>query len=101
MAKDVKAKTVEDILLIGIKTIEKMVTEKSDPLPVIRHVKFLAEKSTKKMFEPVAFVKYDEAVRSHVLTIKAHPNLVSSRQFRKYGKSFGERCYDAKGAWHG
>ena len=50
-------------MLIGIKTIEKLVTEKSDPLPVIRHVKFLTEKSTKKMFESVAFVKYDEAVR--------------------------------------
>ena len=36
--------------------------EKTDPMPVIRHVQFLAEKARKKMFEPVAFVKYDEAV---------------------------------------
>ena len=64
LANDVKAKSVEDILLIGIKMIHKAVTEKSDPLPVIRHVKFLAEKATKKMFafESVAFVKYDKAV---------------------------------------
>ena len=60
-AKDLKAKSVEGILLIGIKTIEKI-----DPLPVIRHLKFLAEKSMKKMFEPIAFVKYDEAVRDRV-----------------------------------
>ena len=66
LAEDVKPKSVEDILLIGINTIEKVVTEKSDPLPVIRHVKFLAEKSTKKMFEPVAFIKYDEAIRGPV-----------------------------------
>ena len=53
-------------MLIGIKTIEKLVTEKNDPLPVVRHVKFLAKKSTKKMFESVAFVKYGEAVRDRV-----------------------------------
>ena len=35
-------------------------------LPVVRHVKFLAEKATKRMFEPVAFIKYDEAVRKRV-----------------------------------
>ena len=66
LAKDVKAKSVEDILLIGIKSIEKALTEKCDALPIVRHVKFLAEKSTKRMFEPVAFVKYDEAVRNRV-----------------------------------
>ena len=32
----------------------------------MRHVKFLAEKATKRMFEPVAFIKYDEAVRKRV-----------------------------------
>ena len=66
LAKDVKAKSVEDILLIGVKSIEKALTEKCDPLPVVRHVKFLAEKATKRMFEPVAFIKYDEAVRKRV-----------------------------------
>ena len=66
LAKDVKAKSVEDILLIGVKSIEKAVTDKCDPLPVVRHVKFLAEKATKRMFEPVAFIKYDEAVRKRV-----------------------------------
>ena len=60
LAKEVKAKPVEDILLVGIKTIEKIVAEKSDPLPVIRHVKFLAEKASKCMLEAVAFVKYDK-----------------------------------------
>ena len=63
LAKDVKPKSVEDILLIGVKSIEKALTEKCDPLTVVRHVKFLAEKATKRMFEPVAFIKYDEAVR--------------------------------------
>ena len=29
-------------------------------------MKFLAEKATKRMFEPIAFVKYDEAVRDRV-----------------------------------
>ena len=81
LAKDVKAKSVKDILLIGIKTIEKVVTEKADPLPVIRHVKFLAEKSTKKMFEPVAFIKYNEPV-GPVSMRKAHPSLVSSKPMR-------------------
>ena len=66
LAKDVKAKSVEDILLIGAKSIEKALTDKCDPLPVVRHVKFLAEKATKRMFEPVAFIKYDEAVRKRV-----------------------------------
>ena len=66
LAKDVKAKSVEDILLIGIKSIEKALTEKCDAVPIVRHVKFLAEKATKRMFEPVAFVKYDEAVRNRV-----------------------------------
>ena len=66
LAKDVKAKSVEDILLIGVKSIEKALTDKCDPLPVVRHVKFLAEKATKHMFEPVAFIKYDEAVRKRV-----------------------------------
>ena len=66
LAKDVKAKSVEDILLIGVKSIEKALTDKCDPLPVVRHVKFLAEKATKRMFEPVAFIKYDEAVRKRV-----------------------------------
>ena len=66
LAKDVKAKSVEDILLIGVKSIEKALTDKCDALPVVRHVKFLAEKATKRMFEPVAFIKYDEAVRKRV-----------------------------------
>ena len=66
LAKDVKAKSVEDIILIGVKSIEKALTDKCDPLPVVRHVKFLAEKATKRMFEPVAFIKYDEAVRKRV-----------------------------------
>ena len=48
LAKDVKAKSVEDILLIGVKSIEKVLTDKCDPLPVVRHVKFLAEKATKR-----------------------------------------------------
>ena len=34
LAKDVKAKSVEDILLIGVKSIEKALTDKCDPLPV-------------------------------------------------------------------
>ena len=59
MAKDVK-----DVLSIGIKTIEKAVSDKSDPSHVIKHIKFLAENATKKMFEPIAFIKYDEAVRT-------------------------------------
>ena len=33
LAKDVKAKSVEDILLIGIKSIEKALTEKCDAVP--------------------------------------------------------------------
>ena len=40
LAKDVKVKSIEDILLIGIKTIENVVTEENYPLPVIRHVHF-------------------------------------------------------------
>ena len=36
LAKDIKTKLIEDILLIVIKTIEKVVMEKNDPLPVIR-----------------------------------------------------------------
>ena len=66
LAKDIKAKSVEDILLIGVKSIEKALTDKCDALPVVRHVKFLAEKATKHMFEPVAFIMYDEAVRKRV-----------------------------------
>ena len=97
----------EDILFIGINTIEKVVTEKNDPLPVIRCVKFLAEKSTKKMFEPVAFVKYDEAVRIGP-TIRAYPSSVSSKQikcililaWKKHSESNGEGPYDPeRGAW--
>ena len=63
MAKDVKVKSIEDILLIGVKTIKKVVSDKCDPSPVIKHVKLLAEKATKKMFEPIAFIKYNEAFR--------------------------------------
>ena len=66
LAKDVKAKSVEDILLIGVKSIEKALTDKCDPVPVVRHEQFLAEKATKRMFEPVSFIKYDEAVRKRV-----------------------------------
>ena len=44
MAKDIKAKSVEDIILIGVKSIEKALTEKCDPLPVIRHLNFWRRK---------------------------------------------------------
>ena len=49
-------------MLICIKIIEKAVTEKSNPAPIIKHVKFMAKKATKNMLEPVAYVKYHVSV---------------------------------------
>ena len=57
LAKDVKAKSVEDILLIGVKSIEKALTDKCDPLPVVRHVKFFSRKGYKTHVRACSFYK--------------------------------------------
>ena len=102
MGKNLKAKSFEDILLIGVKTIKKVVADKCDPSPVIKHVKFLAEKATKKMFEPVAYIKYDEAVRerangkgisqfSITETDKAYPYFSLENTVKVTGKGSGNQ----------
>ena len=51
------AKLIEDIILIGIKTVEKAIIDKVNHTPVLKHVRFMAEKATKKMFEPIVYNK--------------------------------------------
>ena len=57
-----KAYSVEDILLTEIKTVDKAVNDKNNPSPVLKHVRCITQKATKKMFKPVAYIKYDEAI---------------------------------------
>ena len=67
LSKCVKAKLVEDVVFIGVETIEKVVNDKGDHAPLIRHVKYLAEKATNEMFEAQAYIKYNEVVRERAI----------------------------------
>ena len=106
MAKDEKVKSIKDILLIGIKTIKKVVSDKNDLSPIVKHVKFLAEKATKKMFEPVACMKYDEAVRTRVnskgisqFSIIETDEVYSHFSLENTVKVTGKGTVNKKGGW--
>ena len=45
---DDKVKTGDDLLLVGVKTVEKIIEEGGNPLPCVKHLRMLTEKSSEK-----------------------------------------------------
>ena len=70
-----KAKTVENVILIEVKSIEKVISKKGDLVPVIRHVKCLAEKAAKKIFEPIAHIKSMRLYIKGLMTKELHSSV--------------------------
>ena len=60
---DDKVKTGDDLLLVGVKTVEKIVEEGDNPLPCVKHLRMLTEKVAKNVYKVDGLCKYDAAVR--------------------------------------
>ena len=61
--KGEKIASVEDLMAITFKTLNKLVEKKADVKGLISHGLFMAEKAAKNVFVSEAFVAYDEGVR--------------------------------------
>ena len=51
-------KTGDDLLLVGVKTVEKIIEEGDDPLPCTKHLKMLTEKVAKNVYTVDSLCKY-------------------------------------------
>ena len=60
---DDKVKTGDDLLLVGVKTVEKIIEEGGNPLPCVKHLRMLTEKVAKNVYKVDSLCKYDAAVR--------------------------------------
>ena len=60
---DDKVKTGDDLLLVGVKTIERIIEEGGNPLPCVKHLRMLTEKVAKNVYKVDSLCKYDAAVR--------------------------------------
>ena len=60
---DDKVKTGDDLLLVGVKTVEKIIEEGDNPLPCMKHLRMLTEKVAKNVYKVDSLCKYDAAVR--------------------------------------
>ena len=60
---DDKVKTGDDLLLVGVKTVERIIEEGGNPLPCVKHLRMLTEKVAKNVYKVDSLCKYDAAVR--------------------------------------
>ena len=63
MEGDDKVKTGDDLLLVGVKTVEKIIEDEDNPLPCVKHLRMLTEKVAKNVYKVDSLCKYDAAVR--------------------------------------
>ena len=64
--KDHKFKRASEIVHICVKTLEKVTSEGGDPVPALKHLKFVSDKVAKGCFNFEAISGYDEAIRARV-----------------------------------
>ena len=64
--KDHKFKRASEIVHVCAKTLEKVINEGGDPVPALKHLKFVSDKVAKGCFNFEAISGYDEAVRARV-----------------------------------
>ena len=60
---DDKVKTGDDLLLVGVKTVEKIIEDGDNPIPCVKHLRMLTEKVAKNVYKVDSLCKYDAAVR--------------------------------------
>ena len=60
---DDKVKSGDDLLLVGVKTVERIIEDGEDPLPCVKHLRMLTEKVAKNVYKVDSLCKYDAAVR--------------------------------------
>ena len=60
---DDKVETGDDLLLVGVKTVEKIIEHGDNPLPCVKHLRMLTEKVAKNVYKVDSLCKYDAAVR--------------------------------------
>ena len=63
---DHKFKRSSEIVHVRVKILEKVMNEGGDPVPTLKHLKFILDKLSKGCFNYDAISGYDEAVRSRV-----------------------------------
>ena len=52
----------DDLLLVGVKTVERIIQDGDDPLPYVKHLRMLTEKVAKNVYKVDSLCKYDAAV---------------------------------------
>ena len=60
---DDKVKTGDDLILVGVKTVEKIIEDGDNPLPCVKHLRMLTEKVAKDVYKVDSLCKNDTAVR--------------------------------------
>ena len=58
-----EVKSGDDLLIVGVKTLEKIIEDGEDPLPCVKHLRMLAEKVSKNVYKVDSLCKYDSIVR--------------------------------------
>ena len=67
VTKDFKFKCKEEIVHVCVKTVYRMISQGQDPVPVMKHLKFVSEKVAKMCINLEAVAGYDQAVRDIVV----------------------------------
>ena len=63
MSKGEAVEDLEQVMVVAFKTIIQLLDLGQDVRGVAKHGLFMAEKASKDVYEPIAFLKYDECVR--------------------------------------
>ena len=72
--KNFKFKFSEEIIHVSVKTVEKVLNEGGDPVPSMKHLKFVSEKVSKRCFNFEAVAGYNQAVGDRVALERYAPS---------------------------
>ena len=56
-------------LLVGVKTVEKIIEDGDNPLPCVKHLRMLTKKVAKNVYKVDSLCKYDAAVRKRAVLV--------------------------------
>ena len=78
-----KLKMGDYLLLVGVKTVEKIIKDGDDPLPCVKHLRMLTEKVTKKVYKVDRLCKYAAPVhkRASLVGVKEFGNIKHDEMF--------------------
>lgn len=98
------------VMLVGVRTVKQMLLYQEDALPMLKHLEFMAKKSTLGAYKNDTYVEYDKAVRRRaesdgvksfgvIATEEVATSFCPENMYSKDSKSSGKPSSSKKKQW--